>query len=471
MDQPELLDDPGPPRAEAPSRTRRILTAAILLTLIVSIVALAFTSGRGLVTVAPVESPAGTATDAPTAVVATGRLAIVDADGHLTTMDAAGGSAQALGEPGVAYAYPAWSPDGGRIAVLGQAAGARIDVFAVGPNGAATGAPATVYSSADHPPFYLYWSPDGRRLTFLTTEPDGLALRLVPADGSAAASAIRTGSPMYWAWADTDRLLVHSGGADPGAFFGETGPDGASVEPGTVEPGDFRAPGVTRDGRFRAYVGPGEGTPFTVVVEGRDRSDPHTLDVFGGAAIDFGPTGSELAFIAPAEQGRAVNLPIGPLRLLDATTGDVRTILDGPVVAFYWAPNGETIAALQVATPGDDSVADAGRIALARAAVTHGPAGRPAAVAPGLALRLVFLDVASGTIRAQRAVQVGDDFAQQQLPFFDQYALSHRVWSPDSRLVALPVADADGSTHISVIAADGSAAATIAAGVAGSWSP
>ena len=70
---------------------------------------------------------------------------------------------------------------------------------------------------------------------------------------------------MYWAWADADRLLVHSGGADPGAFFGETGTDGVSVEPGTVEPGDFRAPAVTRDGRFRAYVGPGDGTPAAVV--------------------------------------------------------------------------------------------------------------------------------------------------------------------------------------------------------------
>ena len=104
MDRPELPDDPGPPLAEPPSRTRRILTTAVLVAVIASIVLLAFTSGRGLVTVAPVESPATTAADAPTAVVATGRLAIVDADGHLTTTDQAGGSAHALGEPGVAYA-------------------------------------------------------------------------------------------------------------------------------------------------------------------------------------------------------------------------------------------------------------------------------------------------------------------------------------------------------------------------------
>ena len=301
--------------------------------------------------------------------------------------------------------------------------------MAVAPDGAATGAPATVYSSADHPPFYLYWSPEGRRLTFLTTRTDGLALRLVPADGSAAASAIRAGSPMYWAWADADHLLVHSGGADPGAFFGETRPDGASVEPATVEPGDFRAPGVARDGRFRAYVGPGEGTPFTVIVEGRDRSDPHTLDVFGGAAIDFGPTGSELAFIAPAQQGGAVDLPIGPLRLMDATTGDVRTILDGPVVALYWLPTGPRRGA-----PGGHPGRRQRRrwrpgCVLARATLTRAPAhGRPRSRRGSLSAWCSWTSRAV-TIRAQRSVQVGDDFAGQQLPFFDQYALSHRVWS------------------------------------------
>ena len=119
MDQPEPFDDPGPPIAEPPRRIRRILTAVVLVTLIASIVVLAFTSGRGLVPVAPVEPPASPGPDAPATVVAPARLAIVDADGHLSTTDATGGSVRALGEPGVAYSFPTWSPDGGRIAVLG----------------------------------------------------------------------------------------------------------------------------------------------------------------------------------------------------------------------------------------------------------------------------------------------------------------------------------------------------------------
>jgi TolB protein len=471
MDEREPFDDPGPPVIERPSRLRRLLTVVVLLSLIVSIVALAFVSGRGVVTIAPTIPPTPTETSGPTAVATVSRLAIVDADGRLTTSDPAGGSVVTLGEPGVAYSYPAWSPDGARIAAIGQGVAPRLDVFTVGRDGTATGAPVTVYSSQDHPPFYLYWSPDSSLLTFLTTEPDGLTLRLVPADGSGPARSIRAGAPMYWSWADAARLLVHSGGADPGSFFGETGTDGVSIEPDPVESGDFRAPAVTSDGRFRAYVGPGDGTPAQIVVEGRDRSNRHTLDVFGGAAIDFGPVTSELAFLAPAKPGRAVTLPVGPLRLIDAGSGDVRTVLDGPVVAFYWAPDGGTIAALQVAVPGDEIVASRAGIVLAGTGATSQRGGAQAAVAPGLALRLVFVDVASRAIRSQRSVQVADDFTLQQLPYFDQYALSHREWSADSRLIALPLADEDGTSRVVVIAADGSGAVPVAKGIAAAWRP
>ena len=243
-------------------------------------------------------------------------------------------------------------------------------------------------------------------------------------------------------------LLVHSGGADAGAFFGETGTDGVSVEPAAVEPGDFRAPGVTRTAGSGRTSGRATGTPGTVVVEGRDRSDPHTLDVFGGAAIDFGPTGAELAFIAPAQRAARSTCPIGPLRLLDASTGDVRTILDGPVVAFYWAPNGGPSRPSRSATPGDDNVADAAGIVLARRPCrAPDPAGRGCARRSPSAW--CSWTSRSGTIRAQRSVQVGDDFAAQVLPFFDQYALSHRVWSADSRLDrAAPWPTPDGTTRI-----------------------
>src|SRR4029453_11735955 len=120
---------------------------------------------------------------------------------------------------------------------------------------------------------------------------------------------------------------------------------------------NFRAPAVSSDGGFRAFAAAGDGTRQQVVLETRDRTDSHAVDVFGMAAIAFGAGSNDLAFVAPAEPGRAVPLPVGPLRLMDGASGRWRTLLDGTVIAFFWAPDGKTIAAIGAPAPGDDKVA------------------------------------------------------------------------------------------------------------------
>ena len=281
-------------------------------------------------------------------------------------MDATGSAVTPLGGPDTQFTFPAWSPDGSRIAVIGTtAADVALYVFTPPTNGGAATDPVVLYHSADQPPFYLYWAPDGRRLAFLTTEPTGLALRIAPADASTPAAQIQSGSPLYWTWAGPDRLLVHSGVEGGDGFFGTIGLDGAALERSAVTPGSFRVPALTADGSFRAFTSP--GSPEQVVVESTDGATRHATTVFGTTALDFGSAGDELAFIAPSAAGRAVGLPIGPLRLIDAASGVVRTVLADSVAAFFWSPDGATLAALQIAQPGDDNVADGGGVILARA--------------------------------------------------------------------------------------------------------
>ena len=171
-----------------------------------------------------------------------------------------------------------------------------------------------------------------------------------------------------------------------------------------------------------------------------------------------------------------VELPVGPLKIVDPNSGKVRTLLPGSVVGFFWSPDGRSIAALRLSSSGTPATADAATEAkatgAARTTLAREASYRDAAAAsPGLDLQLTFVDPADGSIRSQRSIRLADVFTSQVLPYFDQYALSHRVWSADGTAVALPVVAADGSSEIRLYQADGSADTRVAAGVSAFWRP
>ena len=204
--------------------------------------------------------------------------------------------------------------------------------------------------------------------------------------------------------------------------------------------------------------------------------------MLGPAALGFAPSGPQLAFIGPGEGDRIAPLPIGPLRIVDAGSGDVRTLPVKDVVSFFWSPDGRTIATLGVpsagnpdaASAGDDSAMSPGRgpAAVRLASTGAGPgAARPVADAPGVPVSLAFVDVAKGTATAPVIVSLTPLFVNQVLPYFDQYALSHRLWSPDGASILLPVVGADGVESLDLLPADGSAPRVLVPGRSGSGAP
>ena len=456
-DEPELdlapVLPPPPPRDR---RIRRRLRIAVALTLLAAVVVLGVLQRTGAFNFrgGPASSPA--------------RLAIIDDNGALTTTDGRGGSVVPYAVPGFTFQFPAWSPDGTRIAAIGSGPSGvgSIDVFTARSSGTGETDPPIIYQSADQPPFYLYWRPDSKAVTFLTSQPTDIALRIAPADGSNTDAIVRHGSPLYWDFADHDRLLVHIGVAGADAFLGEVDLAGATKESAVIAPGGFRAPLISNDYRDRAYVATGDGSSGTLVLEARDGSGRHTTPVLGLTALGFNPSGTNVAFLAPrTAQDQIIGFPIGQLRLLDSGTGDVRTLRDGSVVAFFWAPDGKTIAVLELNAAGGGGVASTTAV---RAVFAPLAAASPS---PGAGLHLLFVDVATGAIRSERQVRLSGLFLTQLLPFFDQYALSHRVWSADGGSIVLPLVGDGGANQIFVIGADGSGFNRVAAGTTAFWSP
>ena len=157
--------------------------------------------------------------------------------------------------------------------------------------------------------------------------------------------------------------------------------------------------------------------------------------------------------------GEALAFPIGPLRLIDTATGAVRTLLDGTVVGFFWSPDGRTIAVLRLqagsgsTTAGRPGVGPHGISLAAGGAAAGSPSAVPTPV-PNPEVHLLFVNVADGAVRSDRVVQLGRTFVNQFLPYFDQYALSHRVWAPDSSSLLLPITDETGRERLAIIPPD-----------------
>ncbi len=379
------------------------------------------------------------------------RIVYVDPAGRLFTIGADGSDQRSYAVSGAQFQFPTWSPDGTRIAAIGgDGTEGGVYVFDDRPAGgaAAPGRPIVVDPPSTAYPIYVYWSPDGQQLAYLDNAAGNLRIQVVPADGQAGPRLVWTGQPLYWDWIDDAHLLVHAGAGGPGTFLGEVGLDastGATVE----EPlGLFRAPVVAPGGAWRAWIA-SSADVAQVVVQARGGSDDQRVSIPGASALGWSPDGALLGYLTPAT-GDA--LTIGALHVIEARTGSARTLLDGLVAAFFWAPDGRTVAAVRLVTPG----------------------GQTASVSPVAAARsleLVLVDVATGGVTLERPIDLSPLYVGQLLPFFDQYALSHRVWSPASDAVVLPLVDEAGASQVTVIPADGAAPRILAEGVSAFWSP
>ena len=388
-------DPPEPPSGRG--RGRRIVTVAIVGALVVSMVFLAFISGRGVVTDPPDTAPRRPRPPRAAGLSAAGGRRHRRAAGH----DGRDGRRGDRGRP-ARHRSSASRP--GRPTARGSRSSARppattgIYVFPATDERRRAGRPGRHLPQRRPPavlPVLVARWPAGEL-------PDDRADRISPCASrpptrARPATAVRTGSPLYWAWAGPDRLLVHSGVEGADGFFGAIGLDGTAPEPERRRAGQL--PGAR--GQRRRPI-PGYTSPADARAGGRGvdrRHDPPCHRVFGTAALDFGPIGDELAFIAASAAGPAVGLPIGPLRLIDAASGAVRTLLRGlGRRRSSGRPTGRRSRRSSSCHPADDKVAATAASSWRGRRAPGGRTGtrRRAAAAARLPLRLVFVTVGSG---------------------------------------------------------------------------
>ena len=400
------------------------------------------------------------------------RIAFVNLEGQLVTIDPDNRSQRILTSKGPVFQFPVWSPTGYYIAAIGS------DEIGVGiyivPHPANPNELHKLHYSTSETLLYLYWSPDGHRVSFLAHHPaTGLGLYLASLN-SDTGHLVTTGQPFFWAWTpDSNHLLIHTNVTGPKARLAFIDPTGDGQGENIANPGLFQAPAISANGQLWAYAESDELDNGQLVVEGEAINERITIPYEGAIALGWNPASEQLAFISPPV---AVQRFYGPLSLLDVASRQINILVEATVLAFFWSPNGQYIAYIILSgTEGDsdpDRVTEATtghRIGIHTNGRTAPQTNAAEFQEDTLQLELWVVEVATARKRSLATFKPSPLFINQFLPFFDQYALSHRLWSPASDALILPIMDGN-TPRVVVVPIDGGPLQPLAEGIMAFWS-
>jgi TolB protein len=353
-----------------------------------------------------------------------GRLAYIAADGNIYVTTPELGEPIALTNdatappegPGLSYPRVSWSPTGklayASVIRSGNDAQARLYV-----QQDLTETPMLVGVSEEHFVIYIHWAPtpcqnqsDCSRLAYLIEEPDGIGLRLVEMmPGGTSNQLLGLGWPFYFSWSpDGDEMIWHTGGAS--RFNKDARIARFSLKDGEasqldLEPGLFIAPAWSPGGDHWLVVEAEAGRDVLRLLPRTDGvMPPRSIQEAQDKHIVFSwsPDGSQVAYSVLLRSG---GLIFGPIHVYDLESGESRQVtprsLD--ISGFFWSPDGSRIAYLS-------------RLPLREA----------------VWLQWRVVNVEDGTDRGFAAFNPTYQM-RYVVSSFNQYAQSHRLWSPDSR--------------------------------------
>jgi Tol biopolymer transport system component len=395
----------------------------------------------------PSASPVGSPDPRRAGSSASGRLAIVERDGSLSTSLPDGTDRTILfpGGGNLTAAQPTWSPNGRRIAWVVQNTAAGPAGGAIAVSGAHGEDPEV--TTTPFVPYYLGWDPTGHTVAFLGSggDPDvpvELGVLTVGRDAHQPRT-IAGGSPFfYFAWGpDGDRIVAHAGVNRLEEIDLDGHPSRAIAKPGM-----FAAPAWSADGRTLAYVirGPGGVQRLMVRTDGAPpRSVAQGLGVF---SFLLRPDGQALAYqLLGRDEGpslaRAPATPSGGIWVADLVSGHSERATDVPAMTFSWSPDGARLLALSPV---------------------------PAADRPTPFMWQVWNGRSVATVAGVHAPTL--EYFRDYAPFFTQYAQNTTPWSPSGNAFAYAAEGPDGLGRIVVQRVSGDAV-VVGTGVFVTWSP
>ena len=394
------------------------------------------------------------------------RIAYVDLDTQIRSVRPDGSDDREISPEGGIYTWPTWSPDARKLVFSGVVpegqGGQRISLYAsdVATNHTReiyVGEPGVAGLLADGVFHYPLWSPDSEQVAFVVVTSRGLTLFLDDLSESTEAEFVLDQGPLWMSWSsDSTYLMAHRGQE----HFLITTQGGVQVSHLGIRSVGYRVPAwkpMDHAVTLAEQSGPSRYTVFEAEVssDGLDDRRP-IIDVRPNAAFLWSPTGDRLAVAGSSRVIFYQGVPLLIYRELTVLPQDKKkqpvTVQDA-IIAYFWSPDGTMVAYVALTEP----------LGVLRWMVWNVEEG----------VRWPLVDFTP--TRDQMTM----------LEFFDQYAYSHLLWSPDStrlvfsgRLRFEAVAVSHGTdlraqeAHIYVVEAEPNPSPQIVAdGSLGFWSP
>ena len=251
------------------------------------------------------------------------------------------------------YGWPTFAPDGSKLAYSWMGRDPDGNQFGISVYDFAKHYSIPIFASRNERIDYVFWTPDGKIVSFLLGEPEGLSLILAEVKEKTPVRMVLSGLPIYYDWNRTaDRLVVHTNNNSD-----QTRSEHVtlmSVSPTsqdalrTMSRGrlPFKTPCWSPDGKHLAYIANNNAESYLVVAEA-DGTNPKAIASLpiGESSFIWAPDSRHIAYSSEVIGADSV---LHGIRVVDITNAESKRLTGEDVAAYFYSPDGKYLAYIAV---------------------------------------------------------------------------------------------------------------------------